>query len=116
MSDEPKVTIAQDDGTEMQWGKNLLYFKDAAKWTLNKKVLTVGITVAVVVIAFIQMVVSPKSVEVVEGIPILPGGNVEQRSITIDRGQTASQGTEKKGVVQKFTAPKIVLRPKDLKA
>jgi type IV secretory pathway VirB10-like protein len=116
MENTPKVNLVSDTLSKLQWGKGLLFKKDWKKDTLDtKKILYVLIPVLILFLGF-QM----------SDIGAAPTSNSkEQLSVSSPQNIEIPVAVEKPRVKEskakevsslKYTAPQVVLRPRNLSA
>jgi hypothetical protein len=119
LNDEPQVVAVQDCGENEQWGKNKLFFREGGKWTLRTKV--VGVVAAVIFTALMlpQFFMEDKNASVVIAAKATLSADPSTQTTTFalekyDSTQAPVKVLRSAGKNQRFTAPQVVVRPRNV--
>lgn len=119
LNDEPQVVAVQDDGEKEQWGRHKLFFREGGKWTLKTK--AVGVTAAVIFTAlilpqfFMEDKYAPTSVAAKATLSADPSTQTSTSDLEkYDSSKPATRVSSGRWKNQRFTAPQLVGRPKNV--
>ncbi len=120
LNDEPQVVAVQDDGENEQWGRHRLFFREGGKWSLKTK--AVGVVAAVVFAAlvlpqfFMEDKYAPASVAAKATLSADPSTQASTSDLeTYDSFKGASKIPTRRSKNQRFTAPQVVGRPRNVR-
>ncbi len=115
---EHSVEIQSDSGEKVQWGVNLLFFKDGGKLTVRKKSL---VTLAVLFVLLVSVVqTSDPNANVLpvgESSISAPSDLSTQKSFELAAANNETALSPKKSNAKgvKYTGPQLLMRPRELK-
>lgn len=120
LRDDPQVVEVRDDGEKEQWGRNRLFFREGGKWTLRTKTMGVAGAVLFAALSIPQFFVEDKRASVATAkAPLSADAALETPTSSLEKYDEAKERTGAKSLGpsktnQRFTAPKLVARPRNV--